>query len=83
MLAVAERQSLETLSRDEKTAARTLAQAKDKQEQLNAKKAKLVEDEENARRRRTEVSTTETAAHLRYRSDYEMTVARGEGYSVE
>ncbi|KAI0084077.1 condensin complex subunit SMC1 [Irpex rosettiformis] len=55
VLAVAERQSLETLSRDEKTATRTLAQAKDKQEQLNAKKAKLVEDEENARRRRTEL----------------------------
>ena len=66
---------METLSRDEKTEARKLAQAKDKQEQLKAKKAKLVEDEENARRRRTEVSTTETAAHLRYSSDYEMTVA--------
>lgn len=56
VLAVAERQSLETLSRDEKTAARALAQAKDKQEQLNAKKVKLVEDEENAKRRRVEVS---------------------------
>lgn len=50
-----ERQSLETLARDEKTAARTLAQAKDKQEQANAKKAKLSEDEETAKRRRTEV----------------------------
>ncbi|KAI0692899.1 cohesin complex subunit psm1 [Cytidiella melzeri] len=55
VLAVAERQSLETLSRDEKTASRTLAQAKDKQEQLNAKKAKLSEDEETAKRRRTEL----------------------------
>jgi structural maintenance of chromosome 1 len=55
VLAVAERQSLETLSRDEKTAARTLAQAKDKQDQLNQKKAKLSEDEETAKRRRTEV----------------------------
>lgn len=55
VLAVEERQSLETLSRDEKTAARALAQAKDKQEQLNAKKVKLVEDEDTAKRRRKEV----------------------------
>ena len=59
VLAVAERQSLETLSRDEKTAARSLAQLKDKIEQLTTKRTKLTEDEDAAKRRRTEVS-----AHL-------------------
>lgn len=58
VLAVAERQSFETLSRDEKTAARALAQAKDRQEQLNAQKAKLADDKEVAARRRNEVSMT-------------------------
>lgn len=56
VLAVAERQSLETLSRDEKTAARSLAQLKDKIEQLTTKRTKLAEDEDAAKRRRTEVS---------------------------
>lgn len=56
VLAVAERQSLDTLSRDEKTAARAVAQLQDKIEQLTTRKAKLTEDEETARRRRAEVS---------------------------
>ncbi|GJE85341.1 chromosome segregation protein SMC [Phanerochaete sordida] len=55
VLAVEERQSLETLSREEKTAARNLAQLKDKIEQLTARRTKLGEDEETARRRRTEL----------------------------
>ena len=55
MLAVAERQSLETLSRDEKTSSRALAQLKDKIEQLTSKRTKLAEDEDAAKTRRTEV----------------------------
>lgn len=55
VLAVAERQSLETLSRDEKTSARALAQLKNKIEELTNKKTKLAEDDETARTRRTEV----------------------------
>lgn len=55
VLAVEERQSLETLSRDEKTSSRGLAQLRDKIEQLSAKKAKLAEDEDTAKTRRTEV----------------------------
>lgn len=42
--AVEERQSLEILSRDEKTAARKFAQLNDKQEELERKKAKLQEE---------------------------------------
>ena len=55
ILAVAERQSLEALARDEKTAARGLATQKDKLEQLNVQKSKLSEDEETAKRRRTDL----------------------------
>lgn len=57
VLAVEERQSLETLSRDEKTSSRTLAQLKDKVEQFTTQRSKLGEDEEASRRRRTEVCT--------------------------
>lgn len=53
---MAERQSLDSLSRDEKTAARTLAQLKDKIEQLTTKRAKLGEDEETAKRRKSGVA---------------------------
>ncbi|EKM57692.1 uncharacterized protein PHACADRAFT_206572 [Phanerochaete carnosa HHB-10118-sp] len=55
VLAVAERQSLETLAREEKTAARNLAKLKDKIEQLTTKRTKLGEDEEAAKRRRSEL----------------------------
>ena len=55
MLAVPERQSLETLRRDFKTAARALEQLKDRVEQLTTKRTKLSEDEAVQRARRTEV----------------------------
>ncbi|KAI0041884.1 cohesin complex subunit psm1 [Auriscalpium vulgare] len=44
VLAVDERQSLETLKREEKTAARTFTQLSDKQEELEAKRDRLRED---------------------------------------
>ena len=44
MLAVDERQALETLTRDEKTASRALAQLKDKQKELEQKRDRLAED---------------------------------------
>jgi structural maintenance of chromosome 1 len=44
ILAVDERQSIETLTRDEKTSSRALAQLGDKQEQLEQKKEKLSDE---------------------------------------
>lgn len=56
ILAVPERQSLETLKRDFKTSIRALEQLKDRVEQLNTKKTKLGEDEATQKARRIEVS---------------------------
>ncbi|KAI0781931.1 cohesin complex subunit psm1 [Abortiporus biennis] len=55
VLAVDERQSLETLSREGKTSSRVLSQLKDKHDQLTSKKAKLEEDMESARTKRAEL----------------------------
>lgn len=44
ILAVSERQSLETLGREEKTASRTLGQLKAQIEEMETKKNKLTED---------------------------------------
>ncbi|KAJ3557591.1 hypothetical protein NM688_g1392 [Phlebia brevispora] len=55
ILAVPERQSLETLKRDFKTSARALEQLRERVEQHSAKKAKLGEDEVAQRARRTEL----------------------------
>lgn len=55
MLAVDERQSLETMTRDEKTSSRTLTQLKEKADHFTTKKTKLVEDEDNLQQKRTEV----------------------------
>jgi len=52
---VDERQSLETLTRDEKTAQRVLAQLKDKQTQLDQKKESLSEDARVQENRKSEV----------------------------
>ncbi|KAH9848926.1 cohesin complex subunit psm1 [Lenzites betulinus] len=67
ILAVDERQSLETLSRDEKTAARTLAQLKDKLEQLTQRRDKLSEDERTQSAKKTELDAkvAELAADLK------------------
>lgn len=56
MLAVEERQSLEALSRDEKTAARALAQLKDKHEQEVEKAQKLRQDKDAQTVKRQEAS---------------------------
>ena len=61
VLAVDERQSLETLTRDEKTSGRTLAQLKDKLEQLTQKRDKLAEDEQTHTAKKQEVRTCDTA----------------------
>ena len=55
VLAVDERQSLETLSRDEKTTARTLSQLKDKLEQQTQKREKLAEEERTLSQKKSEV----------------------------
>ena len=55
MLAVDERQSLETLKRDEKTTSRTLSQLKDKLEQLTQKRDKLSEEERTQSQKKAEV----------------------------
>lgn len=50
-----ERQSLETLSRDDKTSSRALAQLKDTYEQQQQKTEKLAEDKNVQSQRRAEV----------------------------
>lgn len=55
MLAVDERQALETLTRDEKTASRALAQLKDKQKELEQKRDRLAEDVKVHSERKAEV----------------------------
>ncbi|OSD08222.1 cohesin complex subunit psm1 [Trametes coccinea BRFM310] len=55
VLAVDERQSLETLSRDEKTAGRTLAQLKDKLDQLTQQRDKLAEEEGSQTQKKSEL----------------------------
>lgn len=55
VLAVSERQSLETLGREEKTAARNLSQGKIKVEEMEARKAKLTEDATTQEEKKDEV----------------------------
>ncbi len=50
-----ERQSLETLARDEKTAGRTLAQLKDKLEQFTQKREKLEEERRTQEQKKSDV----------------------------
>ncbi|KZT24830.1 RecF/RecN/SMC protein [Neolentinus lepideus HHB14362 ss-1] len=55
ILAVDERQALETLGRELKTLTRTLTQIKDKYEQLDTKKTKLMEDSHTHSEKRNEL----------------------------
>jgi structural maintenance of chromosome 1 len=55
ILAVAERQSLETLGREEKTASRTLGQLKTQIEEMETKKNQLTEDANAQGEKKTEV----------------------------
>ncbi|RDX49778.1 cohesin complex subunit psm1 [Lentinus brumalis] len=55
VLAVDERQSLETLARDEKTAGRTLAQLKDKLEQFTQKREKLEEERHTQEQKKSDL----------------------------
>lgn len=55
ILAVDERQSLETLSRDEKTSSRALTQLKEKKEAFDTRRAKLLEEQATQTERRKEV----------------------------
>ena len=52
---MSERQRLETLSREEKTAGRALAQLKDKLEQLTQKRDKLTEEAHTYSQKQEEV----------------------------
>nr|VWO99827.1 NOT4p [Ganoderma boninense] len=67
VLAVDERQSLQTLTRDEKTASRTLAQLKDKSEQQTQKREKLAEEERTLSQKTSELEAkvSELAAELK------------------
>lgn len=60
MLAVDERQSLETLTRDEKTASRALTQLKEKHQDLAQKKDKLTEDVRAHSERKIDVCTKQS-----------------------
>ncbi|KAH9976926.1 cohesin complex subunit psm1, partial [Russula compacta] len=55
VLAVEERQALEKLAREEKTASRTFAQLRDKQEELERKRASLHEDSDVHEAKRTDL----------------------------
>jgi structural maintenance of chromosome 1 len=55
VLAVEERQTLEKLTREEKTASRTFAQLKDKQEELERRRASLREDGDSYGGKKTDV----------------------------
>ncbi|KAI8982948.1 condensin complex subunit SMC1 [Trametes punicea] len=55
VLAVDERQSLETLSRDEKTTGRTLSQLKDQLDQLTQKRDKLAEEARTQSQKKAEL----------------------------
>jgi structural maintenance of chromosome 1 len=57
ILAVDERQSLETLTREEKTASRALAQLREKHQDLDQKRERLSEDVRVHSERKTEVNT--------------------------
>ncbi|OJT02266.1 Structural maintenance of chromosomes protein 1, partial [Trametes pubescens] len=67
ILAVDERRSLETLSWDEKTAGRTLAQLKDKLEQLTQKRDKLSEEDRTQSQKKAELDekVSELVAELK------------------
>ncbi|KAL4079656.1 RecF/RecN/SMC [Scleroderma citrinum] len=72
VFAVAERQSLETLSREEKTALRTLDQLRTKSEEMDTKRNKLNEDatiqgERKNERTRLEAETNEKLADVYHR----------------
>ncbi|KIJ62116.1 hypothetical protein HYDPIDRAFT_169279 [Hydnomerulius pinastri MD-312] len=74
VLAVSERQSLETLGRDEKTAARTLSQLKAKMEEMEAKKVKLNEDATSQGEKKDELEqklTTLQADLTRAKQEYD------------
>jgi structural maintenance of chromosome 1 len=55
VLAVSERQALETLSRDEKTASRTLTQVRAKDEELQRNQERLRADEQTQKASKSEV----------------------------
>lgn len=55
VLAVAERQSLETLGREEKTTLRTLSQLKAKAEEMESRRSKLTEDSTSQEEKKSEV----------------------------
>ena len=76
VLAVDERQSLQTLTRDEKTASRTLSQLKDKSEQQTQKREKLAEEERTLSQKTSEVCTSPGSVVHKLT---EHCAARGEG----
>nr|AYN55353.1 cohesin complex subunit I [Sparassis latifolia] len=63
ILAVEERQALDTLSRDEKTSSRALAQLKDKHEQQMQKAEKLGEDKRVQSEKRSELEAKVASLH--------------------
>ena len=70
VLAVEERQTLERLSREEKTASRAFAQLKDRQEELEQKSASLREDNDVHEGKRTDVRTF-VCSHQRRTLNYD------------
>ena len=63
LLAVDERQALDTLNREEKTASRTFTQLNDKQEEFQRKREKLKEDIDVQGRKKDEVAHSALLLH--------------------
>jgi structural maintenance of chromosome 1 len=57
VLAVEERQSLDRLTREEKTASRTFSQLRDRQEELEQRRASLREDNDVHEAKKSDVRT--------------------------
>ncbi|KAG1728564.1 RecF/RecN/SMC [Suillus lakei] len=74
VLAVSERQALETLSRDEKTASRTLTQVRAKHEELERNQERLRGDEQTQKASKSELEEKLAALqgdHARSKQEYE------------
>ncbi|KAG1840638.1 hypothetical protein F4604DRAFT_1832337 [Suillus subluteus] len=74
VLAVSERQALETLSRDEKTASRTLTQVRAKDEELQRNQERLRGDEQTQKASKSELEEKLAALqgdHARSKQEYE------------
>ncbi|KAG2742674.1 hypothetical protein P692DRAFT_201870696 [Suillus brevipes Sb2] len=77
VLAVSERQALEMLSRDEKTASRTITQLEDKLATLQGEHARSKQEYENQQSERTRISRLETETNEKLAYVYQRLIQAG------